>query len=264
MLTTRLATAAVGIPLVALTIWVGGVLLAAVVAAAVLIAVIEFAAARGAARTPLALLAAALAATIPVAALAGYDWLTGAAVLTILGLSTAFVVLTRDPAQDVEAWLWALVTALYFGVLAAHFVALREAENGREWLFFVVLTVWTTDTGAYFLGRAIGRHKLAPAVSPGKTIEGGLGGVIAGFAAVFVLNEAFGLGLATHHLIALGLVVPIVTQIGDLAESAMKRALGVKDSSGLVPGHGGIADRLDSLLFAAPVVYYYLDFVIYH
>jgi phosphatidate cytidylyltransferase len=264
MLTTRLATAAVGIPLIALTIWVGGALLAAVVAAAVFIAVIEFAAARDAARTPLALLSAGLAATIPAAALAGYDWLTGAAVLTILGLSTAFVILTRDPAKDVDAWLWALTSALYFGVLAAHFVALRESENGRDWLFFVVLTVWTTDTGAYFLGRAIGRHKLAPAVSPGKTIEGGIGGVIAGFAAVFVLNEALRLDLETQHAIALGLILPVVTQIGDLAESAIKRALGVKDSSGLVPGHGGIADRLDSLLFAAPVVYYYLDFVIYN
>jgi len=263
VLITRLATAAVGIPLVALVIWVGDALLAAVVALAVAVAVVEFAAARGVARTPLALLAAALAAVMPAAALCGFEWLTAAAVVTVVALSTAFVVLTRDPAADAEAWLWSLATALYFGLLGAHFVLLRESDNGRDWLFFVVLTVWTTDTGAYFLGRAIGRHKLAPAISPGKTIEGGVGGMVAGFAAIFVLDAAFGLGLATGHLVTLGLFVPLITQAGDLAESAIKRALRVKDSSGLVPGHGGIADRLDSLLFAAPAVYYYLDFVIY-
>jgi phosphatidate cytidylyltransferase len=263
VLITRVATAAVGIPLVALAIWLGAGVLAAVVALAVFIATVELAAARGTARTPLSLLGALLAATIPVAALAGPDGSLAAAVLAVLGLSSAFVVLTRDPAAQAQAWLWALATALYFGVLGSHFVLLRGLEEGRDWLFFVVLIVWTTDTGAYFVGRALGRHKLAPAISPGKTVEGGIGGLIAGFAAVFVLNAAFGLYLAAVHLVVLGLGVPVITQVGDLAESAIKRALGVKDSSGLVPGHGGIADRLDSLLFAAPAVYYYLDLVIY-
>jgi phosphatidate cytidylyltransferase len=125
-------------------------------------------------------------------------------------------------------------------------------------LFFTVLTVWITDTGAYAVGRVIGRHKLAPAISPGKTIEGTLGSLVTGFIAAFVLNEALDLGLATEHVVALGFILPPVIGLGDLAESALKRALSIKDSSGLVPGHGGIADRLDSLLFAAPAVYYYL------
>ncbi|MPZ50764.1 MAG: phosphatidate cytidylyltransferase [Dehalococcoidia bacterium] len=263
MLITRLATAAVGIPLVAGAIWIGDLLLPAVVALAAFVAVVEIAHARDAARTPLALLSAGLAATLPFAAFAGLDWLLGGIVLAILVLSAAFVIVTRDPALDIDSWLWGLASALYFGALAAHFILLREAPNGRDWLFFAVLTVWTTDTGAYFLGRAIGRHKLAPAISPGKTIEGALGGLATGLIAVFVLDWAFDLGLAAGHLIALGLTVPIVTQAGDLAESAIKRALAVKDSSGLIPGHGGVADRLDSLLFAAPAVYYYLDFIIY-
>jgi len=159
----------------------------------------------------------------------------------------------------VQAWLWTVAPALYFGYLAGHFVLLRELPDGRAWLFLTILTVWVADTGAYFLGRAVGRHKLAPAVSPGKTVEGAVGQVISGFVAVLVLNEALGLGLeiGIGHAIALGLLLPVVALLGDLAESALKRALGVKDSSGLVPGHGGVADRLDSLLFAAPVVFWY-------
>jgi phosphatidate cytidylyltransferase len=132
------------------------------------------------------------------------------------------------------------------------------ADNGRELLFFTVLTVWATDTGAYAVGRLIGRHKLAPSISPGKTIEGTLGSLVTGFIAVFVLDAALDLELALRDRIALGLLLPPIIGLGDLAESALKRSLSMKDSSGLVPGHGGIADRLDSLLFAAPAVYYYL------
>jgi phosphatidate cytidylyltransferase len=195
-------------------------------------------------------------------------------------VSLAVYTRTSDPARDRESWLWSMATALYFGGLGAYFVLLRDVADvsggwttfpppsfddgfGRDLVFFTLITVWVTDSGAYFVGRAIGRHKLAPAISPNKTVEGAIGSLAAGFAAVFVLNEALDLGLAVEHGVALGLLLPPVIMIGDLAESALKRALGVKDSSGLVPGHGGIADRMDSLLFAAPLVYYYLKFVVY-
>src|SRR5262249_38601679 len=156
--------------------------------------------------------------------------------------------------DDVDAWLWGVAMALYFGALAAHFVLLRKAYDGRDLVFFTLLTVWITDTGAYAVGRAIGRHKMAPAVSPGKTWEGSVGSFVTGFIAVFALDAIFGLGLPLVDRIALGILLPPVIMVGDLAESALKRGLAIKDSSGLVPGHGGIADRLDSLLFAAPFV----------
>jgi phosphatidate cytidylyltransferase len=261
LLATRLATAVVGIPLIALSIWLGDGLLAGVVAGAVFIACLEIAAARGALRTPLALSAAALASVLPVAAYAGEDFLLGATAGAVILLSLVFVI-AGDPAEGVAAWLWGMADILYFGLLAAQFVLLRELSDGRAWLFFVVLTVWITDTGAYFVGRLVGRHKLAPRISPGKTVEGAIGSAIAGFAAVFALNEIFDLGLALEHRIALGLILPPVIMVGDLSESALKRALAIKDSSGLVPGHGGIADRLDSLLFAVPVVFYYLRWVV--
>jgi phosphatidate cytidylyltransferase len=209
----------------------------------------------------MALLSAICAAVLPLAAYAGEEYFLGAVVGVIVGLSAAFT-LTNDPPQDVQDWVWGLATALYFGALASYFILLREGPDGRDILFFTVLTVWITDTGAYGVGRLVGRHKLAPAISPGKTIEGTLGSLVAGFIAVFVLDEVFDLGFALEDRIALGLILPPVIGVGDLAESALKRALSIKDSSGLVPGHGGVADRLDSLLFATPAVYYYLLWVL--
>jgi phosphatidate cytidylyltransferase len=290
MLTTRLITAAIGIPLVAGAVWVGDVLLAAVVAVAVAIATLEFANARGVMRSHTAIVSALAAAALPVAAYFGEEYLLGA-VVGVIGVMGAAFTLTRDPERDVNEWLWGIAAPLYLGGLASYLVLLRDiplidgpdgwiglfssgwteyprseidfdSTVGRKLLFFTLLTVWATDTGAYAVGRAIGRHKLAPAISPAKTIEGSLGSLVTGFIAVFVLDAALDIGFETQHLVALGLILPPVIAVGDLTESALKRALGVKDSSGLVPGHGGIADRLDSLLFAAPAVYYYLKWIV--
>jgi phosphatidate cytidylyltransferase len=260
LLTTRLLTAAIGIPVLIGVVWVGGPLLAAVVALAGVVAQVEFAMARDAHKNHIVIAGALCGAALPLLALEGVEYVLGGAVAMVGIVSTAYV-LTKSPKDDLENWLWAVAGALYFGGLAGYFVLLRELPDGRDWVFFTLVTVWVTDTGAYFVGRAIGRHKLAPAISPGKTIEGSIGSLFAGFACVFVLNEVLDLGLAIEHRIALGLLLPPIIGIGDLAESALKRALAVKDSSGLVPGHGGIADRLDSLLFAAPLVFYYLTWV---
>jgi phosphatidate cytidylyltransferase len=293
LLIQRLATAAIGIPVILGVVWVGGLLFAAVVAVAVFVAVLEIGAARGVMKAPLTLVAAGLAAAMPLAAYDSAERLLGALALAVMAQSAAFVLVTREPERDVSSWLWGVASIFYFGLLAAHFVLLREGvvarefsdlnvvdyvtgvsstapsaflietvADGKAWLTFSLFTVWTIDTGAYAVGRAIGRHKLAPAISPGKTIEGGMGSAVAGIIAVFVLNAALGLNLPLEHRIALGLLLPPVVLIGDLAESAVKRSLGVKDSSGLVPGHGGVADRLDSLLFAVPVVYWYLKWII--
>jgi phosphatidate cytidylyltransferase len=262
MLRTRLATAAVGIPLVVLAIWAGGWWLAGVSGGAAGIAVLEIASARGVFWRPIGLIAAAIAVALPVAAKLGGAWPDR----TITALAIApvtLLALTRDPTRDVEDWLWSVATVVYFGWLASRFVLLRGVDDGRYWLLLAVLTVWITDTGAYFVGRAIGRHKLAPAVSPGKTWEGAIAGQVWGFLAVFGLKEAFGLHVSWSNAAALGLLLPLFAQVGDLAESALKRGLGVKDSSGLVPGHGGIADRLDSLLFAVPALYYYLSWFVF-
>ena len=121
--------------------------------------------------------------------------------------------------------------------------------------FFAIVIM--TDTGAFYTGRAIGRHKLAPRVSPGKTIEGAIGGFVMAIVAALLCKPAFFPEIATVHALALGATLGAVAQVGDLAESLLKRGSNVKDSGNLLPGHGGMLDRIDSMLFCAPVLYYY-------
>jgi len=127
-------------------------------------------------------------------------------------------------------------------------------------LFFAI--VMLTDTAAYYTGRAIGHHKLAPRISPGKTIEGSIGGLVAALGAGPLCRLIFFPELPIVESMILGLIVSILGQVGDLAESMLKRGSGVKDSSNLLPGHGGMLDRLDSILAAAPAIYYYSRYFI--
>jgi phosphatidate cytidylyltransferase len=120
-----------------------------------------------------------------------------------------------------------------------------------------MVSVWGMDTAAYAVGRAIGRRKLCPGVSPGKTVEGALAALVA--PAVLISAAGYRLGLPLHHGIILGGGIGVVGQAGDLFESMLKRRAGAKDSGTLLPGHGGILDRFDSLLFAAPLAYFYLS-----
>jgi phosphatidate cytidylyltransferase len=134
-----------------------------------------------------------------------------------------------------------------------------RGERGAWLMLFVAVCVWSTDTFAYFVGRWCGRHKLAPQLSPGKTIEGSIGG----FLGAVLIGAAFGrwIHLPLMHGIAVGALAGIMGQVGDLFESALKRELGIKDFGRVLPGHGGALDRFDSLLFVAPLAYLYLHFI---
>jgi phosphatidate cytidylyltransferase len=181
--------------------------------------------------------------------------------------------LTQTPGIA-EAWAWGLAGTCYIGLAVYSAIALRQTEGaglsatwqsladrlalewtpaagGMVWVLAVVLSTWAGDSAAYLAGRAFGRHKLAPAVSPGKTIEGALGGLLS---AMFVSAVVFGASGAlpawTGALI--GAVIGVCGQLGDLSESFLKRQAGVKDSGDLIPGHGGMLDRVDALLFAFP------------
>ena len=150
---------------------------------------------------------------------------------------------------------------MYVGFLGSHLILLRDAANGEDWVLLALLATFATDTSAYFVGRLIGRTKIAPSISPGKTLEGALAGFAAGLATVLILNWALDAG-AGLEIIPLAFLLPALAQLGDLAESLIKRGAGVKDASHAIPGHGGFLDRLDSVLFTAPLVYYYLTWII--
>ena len=143
----------------------------------------------------------------------------------------------------------------YLGVIRA------SGDNGRELIFFVLLITWMGDTTAYYGGKGFGKHKLAPAISPKKTVEGAIIGLIGSIVGAIIAKSWF-LDISILNAIAAGILIGVFGQFGDLSESIIKRNLQVKDSGGIIPGHGGILDRVDSLLFSAPVFYYYYRFIV--
>lgn len=148
---------------------------------------------------------------------------------------------------------------IYTVVLFSHLYLIRGLDKGVAWAFLTFILVWATDTFAYLIGRAVGRHLLAPQVSPKKTLEGAAGGLFFCVLSGLIAWKVIG-GLPWTSFLGLSLIIGISGQIGDLFESALKRSVNIKDSGNLIPGHGGILDRFDSLLFVIPLVYYWAVF----
>ena len=155
-------------------------------------------------------------------------------------------------------WVWTTAGILYVGWLLSHFVALRGLDFGREWVFFALFTTFASDSAAFFIGRVWGRHRLAPGISPHKTWQGAAAGVLAAIALSPLLVMLFKLPIGYGQVVLLALAVSVFGQLGDLIESLFKRNMGVKDSGQAIPGHGGFLDRMDSVVFAGVVVYYYV------
>ncbi|MBI4042097.1 MAG: phosphatidate cytidylyltransferase [Deltaproteobacteria bacterium] len=149
---------------------------------------------------------------------------------------------------------------VYLTFLLPYFSRLYEIKNGLQWSLVALIIPWAYDTGAYFVGRKMGKQKLYLVVSPGKTLEGAVGGALLTFAALAFFRYFFFKNLNLPDLLLLSILGSLFAQIGDLFESLIKRGLGIKDSGRLIPGHGGILDRLDALLFTFPFVYTYARF----
>jgi len=149
----------------------------------------------------------------------------------------------------------------YVAWLFAHFVSLRELRGGEWLVFFVLWVTWIGDAAAYYVGRAIGKTPLAPRLSPKKTVAGAVGGVAASAAAAVIAAAWFIDGFSWPEAVVVGVVGGLAGMAGDLVESMFKRGAGVKDSGGLIPSHGGFLDKIDGLLFTAPLFYYYLVWV---
>ena len=150
---------------------------------------------------------------------------------------------------------------LYIGLTLSYLVTIRLLPQGEWLLFFLLLVTWAGDTGAYYVGTLCGQHAIAPRISPKKTIEGLVGGLLGALMIAYLARWWFLSDFSGVDCIVLAILLTLAGLWGDLAESAVKRSVGVKDSGGLLPGHGGMLDRLDSLLFAGPAFYYYVTLI---
>ena len=177
---------------------------------------------------------------------------------SIIFLSIVYMLKSSNFTLAISKMALTLLGILYIGLLLSYVTLIDKTSPGKQWVFFLVSTVWAADIGAFFIGSLVGRHKLYPKVSPNKTIEGLGGGVGAAIAAALLYRKLFFSDLDVSDCIFLGFSLTLFGQMGDFTESMIKRSAQVKDSSGLIPGHGGILDRLDSFLFAAPFLYYYI------
>lgn len=171
--------------------------------------------------------------------------------------STLYLLRFRDLGTVAHRLAFVFLGFLYVPLLLGHISLLRLLPFGREWIFLVLLVIMAGDSSAYFTGISLGRRKLYPAISPNKSVEGAIGGLAGSLAGAFLARVWFFPELPVSGVLFFGLLVGIVGQVGDLFESMLKRSFGVKDSGTIIPGHGGILDRLDSLLFAFPLAYYY-------
>jgi phosphatidate cytidylyltransferase len=168
----------------------------------------------------------------------------------------------REQGPDMITVGGVILGILYIPLLMSHFILIRKTPSGVPWIFFILVLAFTGDIAAYYVGRALGKRKVLPQVSPGKTVEGTIGLVAGSITGCLVFRQFFFLLVPVEHAVILGLVGSVIGQLGDLSESALKRSAGVKDSGTLLPGHGGILDRLDCLMFITPFVYYYQVFII--
>ncbi len=266
MLRQRLLTALWGVPLLVAAIWFGDPWYTLLIATAALVGVFEFY--RMVARShgpPLIYLGLFFTLLFILSPHYAQDpRLVPLLVTLALTFSLIWlVVFYRRREEAFTSWAWTLAGVFYVGWMLSYFVALRRMDNGMEWVFFALFTAFASDTSAFFVGRALGKHPMAPSISPGKTWEGAIAGFLGAIVASSILAIVFdNLPLAYAGAVALGFVISLFAQLGDLVESLLKRNLGVKDSGNLMPGHGGVLDRVDSVVFVGALVYYYVIWIV--
>ncbi|HKT45117.1 MAG TPA: CDP-archaeol synthase [Gaiellaceae bacterium] len=256
-LISRLLVGAIGLPLVLGFVWLGDWWLTVLVLVAALVAVHEFVTVARPLRPLAPALYLGVAFAIVLARTSGPAWMLGGWLATFV-FAFAASALAKTRAPSTVAIGATILGAGWIGFGFAHLLLLRDFHHhGRLLAFTVLLTVWAADTFAYFGGRLIGRHKLAPTLSPGKTWEGFVIGALAGIFVSFVaLYDTRHTYLPVWKAIVLGVVVVLAAVVGDLFESMLKRDMQVKDTGRLLGGHGGLIDRVDALLFAGPAAYY--------
>lgn len=257
LLLPRILSALIGIPFIILAVWLGGPALLALCALVMLLSLAEI---RRMFRRlnlsiPFELMLVGTVLLLGNVYLYKDAGLAGAIALIFFIFLLWFIFFY--PKFNLIDMSMALLAVFYVG-LFVYVYLLRTLPDGWIWIVFMLAGTWVSDTAAFFVGKYFGKRRLARVLSPGKTIEGAVGGAAGSFlvAAAFLSIYPF---LPPAPLLALGLLLGLAAQAGDLVESAFKRQVGVKDAGDLIPGHGGMLDRFDSMLFTAPLVYYYVQ-----
>ncbi len=255
MLRTRVISVAFLLPVVVIAVIVGGWLWAAIGALAALLAAHEFLRLVGGAGTRYALgmpIVALFLADALWPSLGIGSWGVALAVLAPL----AALVVRGNPEGGLADWALTVAGTLYVGYTLAHWLRLRALEDGMAWTVVALAGTWMSDTGAYLIGRALGRRPFFPSISPRKTLEGAWGGLAVGTLGALAAAAIVAAPAPLWKVLVLGLAIGVAAPLGDLAESVIKRQTGAKDAGRLIPGHGGILDRMDSLIFVGPLTYY--------
>ena len=263
MIWLRIASAAIGIPLLLIVVWLGNPIFSLVVGAAAVWGGLEFyGMAARAGYAPLRALG--IFFILLSAGNAYYDGAYSLPLITAAAILSLVFLLHRQTTENALInWAITLAGLIYAGWLLSHFILLgRLQDHGMALVLTALLATFAIDSAAFFVGSAVGRHRLAPKISPAKTWEGAVGGFVGGVVAVIILARILNLPLDWLQAIALGALLGVFAQVGDLVESLLKRSTHVKDTSTIIPGHGGLLDRTDSLIFSVVVVYYYAVWMI--
>jgi len=256
----RWLTAIVVVPvLFAVIAWGGETVFFALIAAVILLGIHEYSnMVLDASQVHEKIQALVISALIPVVFFLGSpEMLLGILCAAMLTVFILYLARIKKENFNLTPVMKIIFGVLYVSFLLSHLIWLRRGEAGALWIFFVIVLAFSGDVAAYYVGRTWGRRKLMPLVSAGKTVEGVLGLVAGSVLGCLIFSWFFLPQLFPWHAIVLGFFASVLGQLGDLCESVLKRTAGVKDSGTLLPGHGGILDRLDCLLFIAPCVHYY-------
>ncbi|HYE74755.1 MAG TPA: phosphatidate cytidylyltransferase [Blastocatellia bacterium] len=270
----RIISAVVFLPILIVTLWrVGPIYFASLVMIAVVLGLVEYYGITDRVNARTSRVPGTIAAVgVLIAFYQGrHDWIVPIlASLLIIEMSIQLFINARQAEPDLRNALSSAAApvfgVIYVAVLGGYMIALRVVPDdgiqqlAAKLLSLFFLIVFAGDTGAYYAGRNLGKRKLAPRISPGKTVEGSIGGLVANVLAVVIAHFTFFPELPLASAIPLALVMGVLGQIGDLCESMLKRGAQIKDAAHIIPGHGGLLDRLDSIVFNAPVLYYYYVF----
>ena len=263
MLRTRLLTALIALPVIIFFIWKGGIIFAGFIIAIILGALFEFYTLFkikfkiNLFRT-LGIIGIVFGAVLGLIGRCPSDAIYNACLTITILVGISLQLIDKDPGEALISGSLAIFGLIYTAWLFSHFIILRQLPLGMSYVFSVVAITWFGNTAAYFVGSQWGKKKLLPRITPHKTVEGAVAEIVTAIVISILCRWGFNNDLSVKHSVILGLMVGLFSLMGDLTESMLKRAAQVKDAGAIIPGHGGILDRIDSLLFTAPAYYYYL------